>query len=260
MNRFIALLEKIFTRPHLPLEERRQRVFMALAIVIISPVIFGFGLIDLFFHETRTEGLLIITVALIGLFILIMLKYSSNVGSILRFGNIVLLILLVYELAIGGGDGLAFLWFYAYPPATLFLFREKEGGVLVLASWIIAASFLMLELGPYQYDTALGVRFFVTYTLICILAYALESSRSRYFNQLVEEKSALEKALSDVKTLSGLLPICASCKKVRDDSGYWHQVEAYIQQYSQVQFSHGICPDCKHKLYPELYGLKEKSS
>ena len=63
----------------------------------------------------------------------------------------------------------------------------------------------------------------------------------------------LQKALERVKTLSGLLPICASCKKVRDDRGYWNQIEAYIEAYSEAQFSHGICPECAEKLYPEFY-------
>jgi PAS domain-containing protein len=62
----------------------------------------------------------------------------------------------------------------------------------------------------------------------------------------------LQAALSDVKTLSGLVPICSNCKKIRDDKGYWTQVEAYIQERSQARFSHGICPDCMKKLYPNF--------
>jgi hypothetical protein len=61
----------------------------------------------------------------------------------------------------------------------------------------------------------------------------------------------LTSALSDVKTLSGLLPICSSCKKIRDDSGYWRTLERYISDHSQAQFSHGLCDDCMKKLYPE---------
>ncbi|MBU0638927.1 MAG: PAS domain S-box protein [Planctomycetes bacterium] len=64
--------------------------------------------------------------------------------------------------------------------------------------------------------------------------------------------SELKTALAKVKTLSGLLPICASCKKIRDDKGYWEQIEDYIRQRSEAEFSHGICPDCVRKLYPDL--------
>ena len=60
--------------------------------------------------------------------------------------------------------------------------------------------------------------------------------------KLIED---LTEALSRVRTLSGLLPICASCKKIRDDSGYWHQVEDYLKLHSDAEFSHGICPECK---------------
>lgn len=62
----------------------------------------------------------------------------------------------------------------------------------------------------------------------------------------------LQEALAEVKTLSGLLPICASCKKIRDDTGYWSQIEVYIGAHSDAEFSHGLCPGCMESLYPEL--------
>jgi len=66
--------------------------------------------------------------------------------------------------------------------------------------------------------------------------------------KLIQE---LQGALARVKQLSGLLPICASCKKVRDDKGYWTQIEAYIRDHSEAEFTHGICPECMKKLYPD---------
>ena len=62
----------------------------------------------------------------------------------------------------------------------------------------------------------------------------------------------LQEALANVKSLSGMLPICAGCKKIRDDKGYWSQVESYIQSHSEAKFSHGMCPDCLKKWYPDL--------
>jgi PAS domain S-box-containing protein len=67
--------------------------------------------------------------------------------------------------------------------------------------------------------------------------------------QLIEK---LTKALEEIKKLKGILPICSSCKKIRDDKGYWQQIEAYIEQHSGAEFTHGICPDCARKLYPDL--------
>jgi hypothetical protein len=69
----------------------------------------------------------------------------------------------------------------------------------------------------------------------------------------------LQDALQKVKTLTGLLPICASCKKIRNDQGYWDSVEGYVQAHTDAQFSHGICPDCLHKLYPEFADEVEAS-
>lgn len=71
--------------------------------------------------------------------------------------------------------------------------------------------------------------------------------------------SELQKTLNEVKTLSGLVPICANCKKIRDDKGFWNQVETYIQERSEARFSHGICPDCVQVLYPG-YSSKIKNN
>ncbi len=60
-------------------------------------------------------------------------------------------------------------------------------------------------------------------------------------------------ALSKIKTLSGMLPICSSCKKIRDDEGYWTQIETYLNEHSEAEFSHGLCPECASKIYPEYY-------
>jgi PAS domain S-box-containing protein len=73
--------------------------------------------------------------------------------------------------------------------------------------------------------------------------------------ELEQERSQLilayEDALNNIKTLKGLVPICASCKKIRDDKGFWNHVEVFIQQRTNAEFSHGICPDCAKKLYPD---------
>lgn len=68
--------------------------------------------------------------------------------------------------------------------------------------------------------------------------------------KLIEE---LEDALTKMKKLSGILPICASCKNIRDDEGYWQNIEQYIREHSEANFTHGLCPACINKLYPKLY-------
>ena len=102
------------------------------------------------------------------------------------------------------------------------------------------------------------------------LAYWWKVQTSRFFRQRYQEEkdmrvallaaererelviAKLREALEQVKALSGILPICSSCKKIRDDQGYWQQVESYIRGHSEAEFSHGICPECVEKLYPGL--------
>jgi len=94
---------------------------------------------------------------------------------------------------------------------------------------------------------------------------------TRVFNLMIEKRRHIEEereelilelrdALKKVKTLSGLLPVCSSCKKVRDDKGYWSQLDAYISQHSEAEISHGLCPDCAKKLYPEYWEKMNKEN
>jgi len=89
------------------------------------------------------------------------------------------------------------------------------------------------------------------------MRYAVERKRAE------EERKRLilelQEALVQVKTLSGLLPICAACKKIRDDHGYWHQVEVYVENHSNAEFTHGICPECAQRLYPQFYADRSQT-
>jgi len=93
----------------------------------------------------------------------------------------------------------------------------------------------------------------ISYFILHLLAQVDQAEREKA--RLIVE---LQAALLDIKRLSGLLPICSSCKKIRDDAGYWHQVEVYIHTHSEADFSHSICPDCTQKLYPEFYQRYKK--
>lgn len=78
-------------------------------------------------------------------------------------------------------------------------------------------------------------------------------------DNLLTKVGELRQAFDQIKTLRGIVPICASCKNIRDDQGFWTQVEVYVHAHTEAQFSHGICPKCLTKLYPEL-GLGEGAS
>lgn len=82
----------------------------------------------------------------------------------------------------------------------------------------------------------------------------------RYVAELEIKNAELQDSLLDVKTLSGMLPICASCKKIRDDKGFWSQVEEYISAHSETVFTSGICPECEKSMYAKLELLKMKAA
>ena len=101
--------------------------------------------------------------------------------------------------------------------------------------------------------------------LTAVLISTYKANKSIAAQKEVEEAKGkliveLQAALAKVNKLSGLLPICASCKKIRDDKGYWNQIESYIREHSEAEFSHGICPECVKKLYPELHEKKFKKN
>lgn len=195
------------------------------------------------------EGFVILIILAVILVNLVALKYAKKLKIFYRITTMVTLFLLSYELAIGGGEGEAFLWFYILPPATFYICGRVEGifwvGLSLLISW-----FFFYTPVFYEYRSTTGLRFIVTYSTISVLSFGLEFFRSWYYEALVREKQRLEKALDEVKTLQGLLPICSYCKRIRDDEGYWNQIEIYIDKHSDVVFSHSICPACAKKHFP----------
>ena len=99
----------------------------------------------------------------------------------------------------------------------------------------------------------------MSYVLINLLgiiaARQMQISRRTQYELFINEKKLKEEyqnALEEIITLRGIIPICANCKQIRDDQGYWNQLEVYIQKRSLAKFSHGICPRCSKILYPEI--------
>lgn len=84
------------------------------------------------------------------------------------------------------------------------------------------------------------------------------TERKHAEKQKVELIKQLQKALAEVKTLRGIIPICMICKNIRDDKGYWEEVEVYVHKHSEADFSHGICPSCLKKRFPKIYEKNEK--
>ncbi len=90
----------------------------------------------------------------------------------------------------------------------------------------------------------------LTSALILVLLFYIKRKK-KYEQELLEKNRSLEKAREEIKILSGIIPICSHCKKIRDDKGYWNQLEKYISEHSEAMFSHSLCPDCVEKYYKD---------
>ena len=122
-------------------------------------------------------------------------------------------------------------------------------------SWLMAST----PLNGWEAKSPVIIYFRVLSMVVGLVILSLLFIQQREMNirkKAEEEREVLvrelQKALLEVKQLSGLLPICSHCKKIRDDKGYWNQIEAYIQDHSEAEFSHGICQECAKKYYPDM--------
>jgi hypothetical protein len=116
-----------------------------------------------------------------------------------------------------------------------------------------------LELRPHFYQR-IWFRALIVIAAV-LLGVGTQALRIRALKAREQELSIrVEQSLAQIKTLRGLLPVCASCKKIRDDSGYWNQMESYIEAHSDADFSHSICPDCLTKLYPDYAAMMQNKA
>jgi len=116
--------------------------------------------------------------------------------------------------------------------------------------WNETGATYAFRLIPHFYQT----RWFPPLILVLVAGLVTAAYRLRIRRLQANERRLqhrVDEAVAQVKVLSGLLPICSGCKKVRDDQGYWNQIEQYVMRYSKVSFSHSLCPDCLKRLYPE---------
>jgi len=124
---------------------------------------------------------------------------------------------------------------------------DIRGGISVILPFFPKANHLSLILG-YGIAAFLG-------SLIIFIAGHMLDRKEREQQELIK---SLKRAVLEIKTLQGIVPICSFCKKIRDDKGFWSQVESYVSHHTDAQFSHGVCPDCQEEQYPDLFNNKKK--
>jgi len=148
---------------------------------------------------------------------------------------------------------------------------NRENAVLITkgigATHVAKLEDKMLELTRYARDRATGfleqaedtysrlqtiIRFSIFFVSMAVFIALLFTYRVLEAERLLQdEKNRLQESLEEIRTLRGIIPICSQCKQIRDDKGYWKRIEEYIHTHSEAKVSHGICPDCMKKLYPE---------
>ncbi len=150
--------------------------------------------------------------------------------------------------------------FYIVPVALLAWFDTKQAGI-AMSLFSATVWYLCNILGGHTYshpltpvwNTVVRFGFFVIASLTLSRLRASVHELMRLATDQEKLIDELQEALDNVKVLSGFIPICSSCKKIRDDQGFWQQIETYISEHSDALFSHSLCPDCARRLYPELY-------
>jgi len=163
--------------------------------------------------------------------------------------------------ALPSSDYSIFVW-NAYVPAFSFFLIGKKWGLRICYIFLPAVvGIFLLRHTTDAIDQSIDVILnLIAYTMsISVLYLFYESTRAhteadlvRDIEQRIRTEEQLKSALAEVKHLSGLLPVCSCCKKIRDDKGYWNRLEVYIEDRSEAQFSHGLCPNCAKGMYPDV--------
>lgn len=196
---------------------------------------------------------------------LISINFFVESKKLIRFIARVCIVLftavLFYSITRGLNDGYGILSFFVFP-LVLFFFLGKKDGLIWLIIVSIAWAFIFINPNLFpdmKFKGSFTIRFVSTFLLVSFFSYLIESFRERTQKKLVkermklvEEKERLLKAMDEIKILRGILPICSYCKSIRNDNGYYEQIEKYIHDHSGVDFSHTICPKCLNEHFPDL--------
>jgi hypothetical protein len=229
--------------------DRQLRLYLALVFILFVPTAAIFAWAD---WQRGDKGVAVLVAAISVMLAtsIQFLRRSKDIRWGYRFiltGVVLMMTGVVFQ---GGGGGYAVLWFYVFPGAFYYVFGAREGSVWVLVSLALPATILFTSLGA-AYPSDLARRFVVIYALVSALALGLQRARDTLYGELAREKGRLEKALNEVRTLTEMIPMCAWCRKVRDDKGYWSLIEEYLARNAGSVVSHGLCPDCARKLADE---------
>ena len=246
-------------------EERRKTIFVFLVGSVLAAPPYTY-----LYWKLGSPGASLAIVAFAPLLLLVfllrrILPQMVAINSVMGMGFVIFSISAFFT---GGIEGPALYWSVVVPIAAVILCGERIG-----LFWLGAVLF---QISVFYWGDRLGYRFIQQYTEhaaldtaiyasmigIAVFAFAIAGVSERfkrfYLTEIEAKNRELAEALESIKTLKGLLPICAWCKKIRNDQGYWDKLETFLSHNADVKFSHGMCPDCAEKEIKRLKTEQEE--
>ncbi|MBN1757935.1 MAG: hypothetical protein JW863_06450 [Chitinispirillaceae bacterium] len=248
----------LFFPKGLDIDEKRKRAMVIIGTLTGAPVLIFFSINDViandvagFFFDT--------TLALLFLMFLI---FSRSIRNGIWFYRILisgLITIIVYNFYAGPSGESSLVWINIFPLIVFFVLGLSEGTLWYLALTVTTSVFLFFPsyTGAYSYSEEMRSRHISAYLIISFISLCFEFLRGHFYTQLEAEREKLKEAMEKVRTLDGLVPICSMCKKIRDDKGYWNQLEQYLLEHTDARLSHGICDDCFAKYYPREFARRK---
>ena len=248
----------LFFPKGLDIDEKRKRAMVIIGTLTGAPVLMFFSINDViandiagFFFDT--------TIALLFLMFLI---FSRSIRNGIWFYRILisgLITIIVYNFYAGPSGESSLVWINIFPLIVFFVLGLSEGTLWYLALTVTTSVFLFFPsyTGAHSYSEEMRSRHISAYLIISFISLCFEFLRGHFYTQLEAEREKLKEAMEKVRTLDGLVPICSMCKKIRDDKGYWNQLEQYLLEHTDARLSHGICDDCFAKYYPREFARRK---
>jgi len=185
--------------------------------------------------------------ALFGVFIMMSLRKTRDLdrAQTLLLADITAIMIFLY--ATGGIADTGIFWWFTYPVAAFFITGRRKGwywiaGIMVLGVVLKAFGGSIGIHVPYSFPVLR--QFGASFLVVSLVLQMYEATRDDYEKAIEETMTDLERAAANIRTLKGLVPICSSCKKIRDDKGFWQQLEVYVSEHTEADFSHGMCDEC----------------
>lgn len=246
-----------FIPSQLSTDEKQKRIPVVVGALLGIPTLLFFTVQDI--RSSETIGFFFDGgLALMFIVLLWMLIRVDNGIWIYRVMLLGLSAVAFYNIVVGPSGQSSVFWMFIFPLAIFYVLGVSEGlfwffGVTAASAVVV---FFPDLLGSYDYPVELRIRFFSAYMVVSFLSVTFEMARWFFYSRLEIQRSELKTALDNIRTLSGLLPICSICKKIRDDRGYWNQLEMYLSTHTDVKLSHGVCEECLEKHYPVVHARR----